>query len=102
MHPKAQAAFGDFIFKSGIAENKSFIIETHSDFTIDRFRLKVHNHNKTKSRKRLSSQVVFFNRTSSGNELSTVSINDDGSYSDNQPKGFRDFFLKEELELLKM
>ena len=39
LHPKAQAALGDLIFHISKNDGKSFLIETHSDFTIDRFRL---------------------------------------------------------------
>lgn len=38
LHPKAQAALGEFIFKSALSKNQNFLIETHSDFVIDRFR----------------------------------------------------------------
>lgn len=101
LHPKGQAAFGDFMFKSFLMESKCFIIETHSDYTIDRFRLKMNKHHKQKG-KNPDSQIVFFNRISIGNSLECISINDDGSLSDNQPKEFREFFIREQLELLKV
>ncbi len=39
LHPRAQAAVGDVIANLARDDEKVFFIETHSDFTIDRFRL---------------------------------------------------------------
>lgn len=100
LHPKGQAAFGDFIYKSHLVENKCFIIETHSDFIIDRFRIRISN--SKKDSKYIDSQVIFFNRKEGINYLSCIQINEDGSYCEDQPKEFRDFFIKEQLNLLKI
>jgi len=101
LHPKAQAAFGDFIFKSFIKEQKKFIIETHSDYIIDRFRLRLNNNFKNK-KNNPKSQIVFFSKTESGNSTSIIEIHDNGSISENQPKEYRDFFVREQLELIKI
>ncbi|MBI3141674.1 MAG: AAA family ATPase [Bacteroidetes bacterium] len=101
LHPKGQAAFGDFILKSFLSEEKNFIIETHSDYTIDRYRLKMNKNFKSES-KNPESQIVFFNRTKDGNALTCIDINENGSLPDDQPKEFREFFIKEQLELLKV
>lgn len=98
LHPKAQAAFGEFIF-SFLAENKNFIIETHSDYIIDRFRLCT-NRSETVSEEQ--SQVVFFQRTEQGNKLTLIPIAADGSYPEDQPKEFQEFFIKEQLNLLSI
>lgn len=101
LHPRAQAAFGDFLHKS-IEENKmGFIVETHSDFTIDRFRIRLANSSK-KAEKDWESQIVFFSRSEKGNIVSCIEINDDGSYSEDQPPEFRDFFIREELNLISL
>lgn len=102
LHPKGQAAFGDFVIKSLIEESKNFIIETHSDFLVDRFRIKKSKYNKDKSSDYLNSQIVFFKRTETGNELACIPIDKNGEYPDDQPKEFRDFFIKEQLELLNL
>src|SRR5690606_23111930 len=101
LHPKGQAAFGDFILKSYLSEEKNFIIETHSDYTIDRYRLKMNKNFKSES-KNPESQIVFFNRTKDGNTLTCIDINENGSLPDDQPKEFREFFIKEQIELLKV
>lgn len=97
LHPKAQAALGDFIFKIASRESKYFLIETHSDYTIDRFRL---NYKKRRVRE-IGSQVLFFERYKNGNIVHLVPISKRGEYI-NPPKSFRNFFIKEELKLLSL
>lgn len=95
LHPKAQAALGDIIFSLATKEKKKFLIETHSDYTIDRFMLKY-----KKRKSKIHSQVLFFESTRSKNKIHTIEIDKNGEYSEKQPKGFREFFIKEELNLL--
>jgi len=102
LHPKGQAAFGDFVLKSAINDKKNFVIETHSDYTIDRFRLKLNKYNKSNESQQVKSQIVFFHRNNGTNELTCIPIQSDGSLLDNQPKEFRDFFIKEQLNLLEI
>lgn len=102
LHPRGQAAFGDFVFKSATNDNKNFIIETHSDYTIDRFRLKLNKESKSNEIPSLESQIVFFHRNNGVNQLSCIPISADGSLPDNQPEAFREFFIKEQLNLLEI
>lgn len=102
LHPRAQAAFGDFLLKSVINEKKNFIIETHSDYTIDRYRLKL---NKTLDKtllENVESQIVFFCKKEGKNTLKCIPIFNDGGLSDEQPIEFREFFIREQLELLSV
>ena len=39
LHPRAQAALGDVLFEMAVADRKRFLVETHSDYAIDRFRM---------------------------------------------------------------
>lgn len=98
LHPKAQVAIGDLIFDKASKKFTNFVIETHSDHIIDRFR---YAQKKSKDKK-VSSQVVFFARKTKGNSLYTIDIEKDGKYSEKQPKSFRDFFLKESMKLLEL
>jgi len=102
LHPRAQAAFGDFIYKSNARDQQKFIIETHSDYLIDRFRIRINRAFREKAPIKLGdiSQVVFFSRHLNGNKLQTIEIQSDGSYPDGQPKEFKDFFIKEQLQLI--
>lgn len=97
LHPKAQAALGDFIFESASQEKISFIIETHSDYLIDRFRLAM-----SKSKSPPKSQVLFFRRTPSGNNVDIIKISSNGRYPSEQPQEFREFFVAEEISILDL
>ncbi|RSD34187.1 MAG: hypothetical protein CI953_1040 [Methanohalophilus sp.] len=99
LHPRAQASLGDLIFKLAFNEEKNFIIETHSDYLVDRFRLNIH---KNREDKKIDSQVLYFERNNSGNSVYPIEINDDGKYSKDQPDSFREFFLNESLNLLEI
>jgi len=98
LHPKAQAALGSLIHNLALTEDKNFLIETHSDYIIDRFRLNCRRDAKAK----IDSQVLYFERTQQGNTVYPVDIEESGNYSENQPKSFRDFFVKEQMDLLSL
>jgi predicted ATPase len=97
LHPRAQAALGEFIYESAKLQMHNFLIETHSDFIIDRYRSKM-NQGKSK----IESQVLFFERNKKGNTVYPITIDEEGQYSESQPKSFREFFIKEELSLLSI
>jgi hypothetical protein len=97
LHPRAQTALGDVLYELNILENKRFAIETHSDFTVDGFRL----HYKEKNTERKpAAQIVFFERKKGGNNLYHIGILENGEISPNQPPAFRAFFIKQETQLL--
>ncbi|MEX0597691.1 MAG: AAA family ATPase, partial [Candidatus Paceibacterota bacterium] len=98
LHPKAQAAFGSFLFNSVIKDGNNFIIETHSDYTINRFR---YNLNK-KEKKGINAQIIFFERTKQGNKIKHLNIDTDGSFSSKVPDSYRDFYIDEELKMLEL
>lgn len=97
LHPRAQAALGNFIFDAAINDNKNFLIETHSDFLIDRFRYSIKKNNQN-----VESQVLFFERCEDGNNVYSIEINEDGQYQEDLPDSFRSFFINEELNLLAL
>lgn len=94
LHPKAQASMGDLIAEFSRTESKNFFVETHSDFTIDRFRLNVRKNGA------IASQLLFFERTENGNKVTPIRITQDGSLDENQPENYRAFFFNESLSLL--
>lgn len=94
LHPKAQATFGDLIAELARSDKKKFFVETHSDFTIDRFRLNVRKSGG------IPSQLLFFERTDLGNKVTSIPIQDNGDLSADQPDAYRLFFFNESLELL--
>lgn len=96
LHPRAQAALGDLVFTSASSEKKRFLIETHSDFAIDRYRTKLRRSKKQKH----TSQVLFFQRVRGYNTVTSLPIDKSGSFPDKQPNSYRKFFIKEQMDLL--
>lgn len=97
LHPRAQASLGEIFYALHRIEGKKFLIETHSDYLIDRFRI-CQKKNKLES----NAQVIFFERDKTGNKAQTVNIEEDGNYSEDQPDNFRSFFIKEQLSILEI
>ena len=94
LHPRAQATFGDLIAELARVDEKFFVVETHSDFTIDRFRLNVRKNGA------IPSQILFFERRGERNVTTAIPIDVDGKLSDDQPDSYREFFYNESLDLL--
>lgn len=97
LHPRAQTALGDVFFNLAVMENKKFVVETHTDFIIDRFKL---NYRKKNITHKPDAQIVFFERTSDGNVLHPIKVLEDGELSDEQPEAYREFFVREQMRLL--
>ena len=100
LHPRAQACLGDVFFEMAVRDRKRFIIETHSDFTIDRFRM---NYRQTKREDALppDGQILFFERRSTRNTVTSLPIGARGQLPPDQPQGYREFFVNEEIRLLE-
>lgn len=99
LHPKAQAAFGEFLLNSFLSNKNSYVVETHSDYLINRFRYKL---SKTPMESQPNSQVVFFERTPTGTTLTPLLIGKNGNYPDDLPNAYSSFFFDEELRMLEM
>jgi hypothetical protein len=97
LHPRAQTALGELIFELASLENKKFILETHSDFIVDGFRLRYKN---DKTGPKPSAHIVFFARNDGGNNMYEIDILENGEISDDQPSAYREFFVKEQMRLL--
>jgi hypothetical protein len=98
LHPRAQAALGDLFFEMAANERKRFLVETHSDFTIDRFRM---NYKKARSHKP-DSHILFFERRDKHNVVTALNIGESGELPADQPESYRDFFVHEEIRLLSV
>jgi hypothetical protein len=97
LHPRAQFALGNLIYEFATSEKKYFIVETHSDFIIDSFRLKCR---KKRGKKGPEGQILYFERFEGGNRLFPIEILEDGKLPEEQPKGYRDFFIREQMRML--
>ncbi len=96
LHPCAQAALGDLFFEMASTNKMVLLVETHSDYALDRFRMNYYDC-KTQPPE---SQVLFFERRDRHNVVTPVPIGRDGKLPADQPPAYRDFFLKEQLRLL--
>ena len=97
LHPKAQAAFGELLYKVATIYKNRVIVETHSDYLINRFRYSVN-----KGRSKINAQVIYFRRGEDGTQITTMPIDNKGQYEGDIPKSYMDFFFKEELKMLEM
>jgi hypothetical protein len=96
LHPSAQAELGSY-FARQVQKNGRFVIETHSDYIVDRIRMEVR-------RKTLRSEdvsLLYFERGKQGAMIHHLELADDGSVM-NPPKGYREFFLNEADRLLDL
>jgi hypothetical protein len=96
LHPRAQAALGDVFFELAAEDHKLFLVETHSDFTIDRFRMKYKNERAYKP----DSQILFFERRDRHNIITPLVIGKTGDLPADQPQSYRKFFIREQMDML--
>lgn len=101
LHPRAQAAFGTFLYETMGASKNMCVVETHSDYLIDRYRLS-YKRAMVESDIEKKCQVLFFERKGGVNTVTPIAIGKDGRYSENQPEGFRRFFLDEAFDMLEV
>jgi predicted ATPase len=95
LHPKAQAALGTYVVDAFRSQKKKFILETHSDFIVDRVRMAV-----MKKQLRPSDvSILYFERRRLENIVTSIKLDETGSTID-PPDGYRSFFLDEQLSLL--
>ena len=95
MHPRSQAELSDFVCNAYKVSGNRFLIETHSDFIIDRLRLLVRQGviNAT------DVSIIYFEPNGSSVKLHNLELDEDGNLS-NCPKSYRDFFWKETNKLI--
>jgi hypothetical protein len=96
LHPRAQASLGDVFFEMAANDHKLFLVETHSDFMIDRFRMNY----KRGLKYRPHSQILFFERQDKRNNVTALNIGDTGELPADQPESYRQFFVREQMNLL--
>ena len=95
LHPKAQAALGSMIKDWVLKSKKTVVVETHSDYLVDRLRLEI-------KRKNLAPgdvKIFFLEKKGNQTQLHALEIDAEGNVL-NAPDGHRDFFLLEQMALL--
>jgi hypothetical protein len=95
LHPRAQAALGSFFVNAVSMQKKYFVVETHSDYLIDRIRLEVAN-GKLKPE---DVRILFFDRPSFDVKIWEMELDAEGNILD-APPSYRKFFLDEEMRLM--
>lgn len=95
LHPRAQASLGELFVDTYKTNNKKFVIETHSDFIIDRVRLAI----KKKKINPKDVSLLFFERDGVDNHIFHVELDKSGDPV-SAPEGYRNFFIDEQMKLL--
>ena len=96
LHPRAQAEFGSLI--TSLAKSKpanTYVVETHSDFVVDRIRSDVRDgviHHSSIS-------ILLFRRVGIDVEVLNLGLDDMGEIT-GHPENYREFFLKEQARIL--
>lgn len=96
LHPKAQAELGSFLALLAKQQHKRFLIETHSDYLVDRIRMDV------RDKEYLSPNdvsILYFERENGGVKIQPLELDQFGNIV-KSPRGYRQFFLEEEMRLL--
>ncbi len=96
LHPKVQTLLGDFFLSMALC-NKQCIVETHSEYFIDRLRFRI-----ASADKELNSltKIYFVEKSSETSSFREVVINEYGAISD-WPEGFFDQSQKQAEEILR-
>ncbi len=95
LHPRGQAELASLFVKSARSHHNRFLIETHSDYIIDRVRIDV------RSGKLAAKDVsiLYFEPNGTSVEIHNIQLDESGNLL-NVPTGYRDFFAKETDRLL--
>jgi hypothetical protein len=96
LHPRAQAELGTLISRlSKQRTNSLFLLETHSDYVIDRVRMEV----KSGRLDHRNVTIIFFDKHQHEVEATNIYLSDSGEIV-SAPFNFRAFFLEEHSRLL--
>lgn len=96
LHPRAQAELGSFLALLAKEQEKRFIIETHSDYLIDRIRMDIRD---KKSLAPGDVSILYFERLRGGVKVHRLEIDGFGNIV-GAPSTYRQFFLQEERRIL--
>ncbi len=95
LHPRAQAALGTFFADLAATGKDTLLIETHSDYLIDRVRQEVAKGTLDPSKV----LILFFHKPKMETTVYPIHLDQLGNVED-APDHYRDFFLQEELNIL--
>ena len=95
LHPRGQAELASLFIESSTRRRNRFLIETHSDYIIDRVRISV----RQGLLKATDVSILYFEPQGSMVNIHNMTLDRDGNLLD-APVGYRDFFLQETDRLL--
>ena len=97
LHPKVQTLLGDFFLSMALCD-KQCIVETHSEYLINRLRFRIAAMSE-ETKLKDKTKIYFVEKTSKGSSFQEVAINEYGAIS-NWPEGFFDQSQKQAEEIL--
>lgn len=97
LHPRAQASLGS-LFCNIAGENRQIIVETHSDYILDRVRMDIRDEECDLNHRDVA--ILFFERSGSNVMIHPIKLDRAGNIVDAPPL-YRQFFLQETDRLLR-
>jgi hypothetical protein len=97
LHPQAQAALGSYLARSAGDGAIRYIVETHSDYVVDRVAMAIRDPKHPLKAKDVS--LLFFEAEESGVRVHNLGFSETGDVID-PPPGYRRFFLDEQARYL--
>jgi len=99
LHPRGQAELGSFFGRMAKEGKHTFLVETHSDYLLDRVRTDVRDKEHPLTAEDVS--IVYFERARKGSEVKihNIALDKQGNFQ-NAPDSYRDFFIKEHQRFL--
>jgi predicted ATPase len=94
LHPRAQAALGSFFAGLIEADERLVIMETHSDYLVDRVRQEVASGKLDRNKV----QILFFDKPKLETKIYPITLDESGNI-ESAPETYRSFFLREQLNL---
>ena len=95
LHPRGQAQLASLFIKAFKKRGNRFLIETHSDYIVDRVRISV----RQGLLKPDDVSILYFESNGNAVNIHNMGLDDDGNLG-GAPPGYREFFLKETDQLL--
>ena len=95
LHPRAQSAMGSFFAELAASRRNTVIVETHSDYLLDRIRIDVRDENISCG----DVVILYFEQDRHGVNIHPIDLDAMGNLV-NPPDGYRRFFLDEQRRFL--
>ena len=95
LHPRSQAGLAELFVESYRKNRNRFLIETHSDYIIDRIRILV----RKQTIRAADVSILYFEPMGNSVKIHNIGMDGDGNLW-GTPDGYRDFFVRETDRLL--